>query len=476
MKTPRILAMAVLMLNIVAVAEAQIAKVEVLTQPKAAAREGGKREAAGDVFLNIDLSGTVAAALSSATFTYSAPLASGLEAESGGVGIDVTNAALIATDALDHAKGIIKIDAFTAQAPGGLVSIKGVQLDVSKASGPITVTVKIESGDGIAVFDGADSGTVITEILPGVKAAAKEDTIRTRGGQAEATFTLEEGFKGAFEVGQMVELEVAGLPEAVTVSFTATDPAADPDASPPVLPGQITPANGSFTGDADGDDQTQTLTLGSTDTVDERSMAAVPKVNLAMTLSTSSTDVNLPLMMGEITVRATLAGTNFENAQTASMTIFEIRPAQCILLFPLVTYIPNPDGGPDALFDTGLAVSNPAYLDEDDRVTGTAYFTFYKGGIEPVTYETGAGSPGTGLEPDGTIAPGSTYTVNASELLAAANWDSMDVGHVRVRANFTNCDGLGLIYGTMGIDQSYPARILDSDTGLESDLDRETGP
>ena len=38
-----------------------------------------------------------------------------------------------------------------------------------------------------------------------------------------ATFTIEEGFAGAFEVGQKVEFEVKGLPEAVTIGMMADD-------------------------------------------------------------------------------------------------------------------------------------------------------------------------------------------------------------------------------------------------------------
>ena len=49
------------------------------------------------------------------------------------------------------------------------------------------------------------------------------DTIRTRGGEAIATVTINEGFKGAFEAGQRVEFEVQGLPEAVTIGMDAVD-------------------------------------------------------------------------------------------------------------------------------------------------------------------------------------------------------------------------------------------------------------
>ena len=71
-----------------------------------------------------------------------------------------------------------------------------------------------------------------------------------------------------------------------------------------------------------------------------------------------------------------------------------IRPAQCEMLFPLVTYIQADDGTP--LFNTGFAIVNPAY--EKDSASGALTFTFYKSDLEPVMYTTTGGSPGIGLE------------------------------------------------------------------------------
>ena len=67
--------------------------------------------------------------------------------------------------------------------------------------------------------------------------------------------------------------------------------------------------------------------------------------------------------------------------------------------------------------------------------------------------------PERGWGTDGRLAPGGTYTVNANELLAAANWAELSAGHVHVRTDYTHCNGVGLIYGTMGIDQSYTAIV-----------------
>ena len=246
------------------------------------------------------------------------------------------------------------------------------------------------------------------------------------------------------------------------------------------------PAVATLTGDADGDDKSVTLTLG----VDEdcKRVSALGTTNTAgalsdgvkltltlMTKNTTSTtddDVSLPLAMGYITASATLIDTvsgtdTFDDASTSPMTVFEIRPAQCEMLFPLVTYIPDPGGDPTMpMFNTGFAIVNPAY--GKDPASGHITFTFHKKDTPMTVYTTSGGSPGTGLEPDGRLAPGSTYAVNANELLVAANWAELPVGHVHVQTDYTNCNGVGLIYGTMGIDQSYVAIVLDNDTGMDT--------
>ena len=148
-----------------------------------------------------------------------------------------------------------------------LIAITGVTVDVSAAgSGPVTVTLALENaGNNLALVIGSNTSTVITEILPGVKATAEMDTVRTRGGEAVATFTIEEGFPGALEVGQRVEFEVQGLPEAVTIGMMAVDAkppnnGAD-DAKLMDTPRPVTGAE-TLTGDEDGDDKSVILVLG----------------------------------------------------------------------------------------------------------------------------------------------------------------------------------------------------------------------
>ena len=152
---------------------------------------------------------------------------------------------------------------------------------------------------------------------------------------------------------------------------------------------------------------------------------------------------------------------NFEDAFTGYVTVFNIRPAQCEILFPVVTVL-------DA-WNTALSVTNPAYTDE--MAAGGLTFTFYGAGNPPVvevydtTMDTVAGS---GLEDDGTLMPGGTYQVLASEILTATGWGATFRGHVHLTADYTNCSGVGWVTDFMGVNQAYTATVIAADTGDDS--------
>ena len=445
------------------VAWAQIAKIEMLTAAEPAAREGGKSEAAGDVFLDVETDGGASSSIASFTLTYSAPLAAGTTEATI---MTSTNVTIAATD-IDIEKGTIKA------VPGGsndhIIQIQDVELDVSKAEGPVTVTVMLESAEnGVAFLVGSDTMTVITEILPGVKVTAEPGTVRTRGTPllgVEAVFTIEEGFNGAFEVGQRVEFEVSGLPEAVTVAFVPSDPAADPTSDPAILPYSITPESGTLTGDADGDDKSDILTLGIDAATGDNREGAPPKFNLKLTLSTSGDDVSLPLMMGDIEARVTLtdtvAGTDdFEDAPTSRLAVFEIRPAQCKLLFPYAARLPG------MAWNTGISVMNPGY--GEGRNAGGLTFTFYGNDGSMAEFSTEMYSNvGSGLDEMGLVPAGGTYTILASEILSATGWGERFVGHIHVLADYTECNGVGWVTDFGTVNQAYVAVVVDSDTGKD---------
>ena len=75
---------------------------------------------------------------------------------------------------------------------------------------------------------------------------------------------------------------------------------------------------------------------------------------------------------------------------------------------------------------------------------------------------------GVGLDEDGTLRPGGTYQVLASQILAATDWGATFRGHVHVRADYTNCSGLGWVTDFMGVNQAYTATVIDRDTGMDA--------
>ena len=196
-------------------------------------------------------------------------------------------------------------------------------------------------------------------------------------------------------------------------------------------------------------------------------MRAAPKeVVLAVTLTANpdddTADIDFPIDPGSVMARATFTDasqeSNFLDAFSDYATVFNIRPAQCELLFPVVTVL--------SPLDTALSVTNPSY--EKEMAAGGLTFTFYGMGDLEATYDTTVDMiVGDGLSADGTLSPGGTYQVMSSQILAATDWGDTFRGHVHLTADYTNCSGLGWVTDFMGTNQAYTATVLDLDTGME---------
>ena len=76
---------------------------------------------------------------------------------------------------------------------------------------------------------------------------------------------------------------------------------------------------------------------------------APAKVVLNLTLTATKG----PLDVGEVTAEVTFGGDDFAKVLTLPATVFNIRPAQCELLFPVVTVMGD--------WNTAISVTNPAY-------------------------------------------------------------------------------------------------------------------
>ena len=476
-KTQTLFTVALLvLLGSMGAAQAQIARIALLTQPEPAAREGGKNEKAGTVWLDIDVTGSLEEAVASFTLTYSSPLAAGLM-----LGTEDINNAALDPDDLGHAGGTIKITPTDTTMTGRTaILVEGVRLDVSQASGPVTVTLSVErAAGGIALLTGPDTRNIIEDILPGVMVEVGVDpgTVRTRGAGTplpDTIVTLKPGFTGAWNEGGMegagmsLEFEVEGLPKGVKAIVGITSfPAQDNIADPNVVGALAMSESTSLTGDADGNPKSLIITLG--DTGAGMDLESVPtSVILTLMLDTSNEDVQLPLQEGEIRARVTIADIGdaatdyFINKFTSYMIIFNIRPAQCELLYPVVSVLPNFGN-----WDTAISVTNPAYTAE--KAAGGLTFTFYGiGGVEATYDTTMDGVTGRGLEADGTLSPGSTYQVMVSEILKLTDWGEEFIGHAHLRADYTNCTGLGWVTDFMGVNQAYTATVIDADTGSDN--------
>ena len=457
-------------------AQSRLYEVKVYTTPAPGAREGGQNEMSGGVWLNF--SPQPAQDLIKVTLDYSVPLAgdimSGAVTNVNAEGLRTsfpTNVEGEAENADNDDNGTITITDINATGDIQNLVIGGVMLDVSGASGTVTVTVKVTSSDDTDFIriDGPSSATVIEDILVGVEAETDPKVVRTRGTGMDgitASLTLKESFKGAFMMGNILEIESSGMPEGASLAASVTnnpvldldDAAAFPTSSYAVVEGVK--------------DGVVTVRLGGMDNAEDPNLMreAPEAVELALTLTADpgddDADISFPLDVGSIMAKVTFTGDgdddggSFTDAFTDYVTVFNIRPAQCELLFPVVTV------RPDVMFNTAISVTNPAYGDE--LASGGLTFTFYGMGDVVGMYDTTVDPiVGVGLEADGTLSPGGTYQVLASEVLAATDWGEMFQGHVHLTADYTNCSGLGWVTDFTKVNQAYSAVVIDADTGTE---------
>lgn len=122
---------------------------------------------------------------------------------------------------------------------------------------------------------------------------------------------------------------------------------------------------------------------------------------------------------------------------------------------------------PAAAVATAISVSNPLAWDPMSiYLTLTGYVT--EGTVEIhlwdqtegelISYETAGDSPGDGLNEDGTLSPGGTWTFLLGDVLAAAGWDGDFTGYGWIVANF---DGVvathTLVIFDVGFAQAFHA-------------------
>ena len=203
-------------------------------------------------------------------------------------------------------------------------------------------------------------------------------------------------------------------------------------------------------------------------------------VKLLLTLDARSSveELMLPLDEGMVEVMATMAPTskpaNVELTTeyftekflpAGGAVAFTFDPARCTLLYPYVTY------NPPAMVDTGIAITNPTGFG-GDALSGPIKFSLYGNDSDPESYTTDAGTPGGmagGLDENGNLAAGKTYSVLLSQLMSWVDIEGTFEGHIYVETDFTRCSGLGLVWDNNGtFSQGYiPELIADEVTAGE---------
>ena len=198
---------------------------EMVTQPRVGARMGGESEMSGSVWLTFSTADAIGR--TTVTLHYSVPLAKESIDSLDGMGVTSAEATVVGTaeNEANDDNGTVVVSLI--QGMNTTLVIRNVMLDVSGASGPVTVTADIESSEvtDFLRFDGPNIGTVISDIVVGVKVTTTVGTVRTRGtdsGGETATLTLAEAYKDAFMMGDELEIKFFGIPDDATLNAEVT--------------------------------------------------------------------------------------------------------------------------------------------------------------------------------------------------------------------------------------------------------------
>ena len=483
-KNQTLLVAGILLLASTAVAQGQ--GVLEVTPFGATARARGAGEMTGSLLLARTVGDADAAVIN---VLYSAPLAAGHLAPTGGT--SVMDGTLSPTNK--------QLVTYILDGNAALYVLPGVRVDLREVTGG-KVTASVSSNTPNVFISG--SYDVITQIIEpvAIDAGAKGTTVLTRGtpaGGEMKTIKIEEGFPGAFEDDTGLSLRISGLPNKAMLEISAVGSGTDNTAGigGTVMLGDVLivvesiamtdvddmmPESFSIPGtgkDIDvaiefGDDDPDTVTAADPDNLKKETLT----LRLVMKAAAGTTDLVFPLM-GDVRVSVTMTPTTAglpalgrayftENfVPDGGAIAFIIEPARCTLLYPYVTY------NPPAMVDTGIAVTNPTGFG-GDALSGPIKFSLYGNDSEPESYTTDAGTPGgmdSGLDENGNLAAGKTYSVLLSQLLLWARIEGTFEGHVYVETDFTRCSGLGLVWDNNGtFSQGYiPELIADEVTAGE---------
>lgn len=150
---------------------------------------------------------------------------------------------------------------------------------------------------------------------------------------------------------------------------------------------------------------------------------------------------------GSMTIRVTVSDGEGGSASAEAVVAVDPLSDQSAIFASYLVSLPNED--PDQVIDTLISVSNvlsaPRGVDtaggpyEGDTRVGTLEIHLYsRDDDQPMVYETKGDSPGDGLDENGRLAPGQTYTVRLAEIVGE---DSAFIGYGWIVGNFDGIAG-----------------------------------
>lgn len=450
--------------------------------------DSGHTELTGDVRLEV-VQGTTAAG--QITLKYNVPFTSPLNGDTGTptltsnlFPLGAPAGVYIDQNASDGPAGtlVLTIPAGVSSpaepAAPAVITIHGVRLDVAGSPKPAyTVTLSVTKN---FILNGQFTAPVIDGAAPGLKADTKKTepvtvnavskVITPLDQEGVATIVLKEGFNNAFglahdpsaTISQMIRIRLsAAPPEGVTITFplhVGTNVALG------TAGWTLASSSGTLrTADYVVDFESTGTELDVYYRLTSDNNPVLPENIVIPAEVEVADDADVPLPAVAITFTATLAPVQPAFDADGEVTDLPIpRYAESLIDggdFVIV------QGSSTALvmslaqwmdpLNTGIAIANTtadpgkAKLGVDTAaVKQTGKLTFYMwnqqvGATAPklITYTTGPDSPGTGLDANGNLPAGSTYTVNLSQILEAAGATGDFQGYIIIVANFTNAHG-----------------------------------
>ena len=391
-----------------------------------------------------------------------------------------------------------------AGAATGNFTITGALVSLAGASGSqLGANVSVSPGTQYFITAGQNNATVVTNIRDGLgnptltTGAAGGTGIITADGTAIDTtfgFTIAEQYidmlrtETQFSGGStdatnetQILLTFTGIPTGVTLGGPCT--------------ATLAAAGGGATGTASLSSTSLTSTANTTSVRFTSAVAISPTAIDTVTFACSTITIGATAAVpatGGITVQATLAPTGAAlgsgtpgvltsattgqipryaatQLPTTPLTVVTFTTAQTNLLVPFAMRLAS------AGYDTGIAIANTtadpyttgATVNTGGAAasTGPITFSFYNNdGSAVATYTTDATSPGSGLTA-GSVASGSTYIVNLSELmpLATPAISGDFTGYVFVQTGFNNAHGAAFVVdwsGTSNFTSATPMLVL----------------